>query len=448
MHPHHTDRAAQDQWARRLALLWPWEERADELAVWADLNLVVRGDCHGRYRPLGGDPKKLVYTRKEGPTLARLARHFATTRRTEIVGLHVSSLDETCLTVWWDIDAHPPKAQAGTAPAPKQADPAANLRFALHILAAAEAAGLAALLMDSNGKGGYHILNLHRRPIPMALAYRLGKFLARDHAAFGLEHPIETFPKNWRLTGKRFGNWVRLPGRHHSRDHWTRVWCPRRAAWLEGYDAINALLAFRGRDVDPTGIIPGDFAVARPPASRPRTGPGAPASPARIFSDRRQPWAGPADPGRDLALARAAVAHLTDDDADDRGTWILVGMALKGLRDAGLDLWHEFSARSAGKYDADEVEALWPGFREPGPGLVGLGWLFQLAKERGWPGPGRPGAAITRRRGATTLIIPGAPQVRTQPATILGAASRTARTQPPTLIIPAGLPGRTEGATR
>jgi len=443
VHPHDNGQAILDQRARRLALQWPWEDRADELAVWAEIHLVVRRDCHGRYRPLDWGPKGRSYTHKGGPTLGLLARHFGTTRRTQIVGLHVSSLEETCRAVWWDIDAHSPKDKAGTAPAPEKVDPEANLRFALHIRAAAEAAGLAVLLMDSNGKGGYHILALFREPIPMALAFRLGKFLARDYAAFGLAGPIETFPKNWRLTDKRYGNWVRLPGRHHTRDHWTRVWCPLRAFWLEGYDAIDALVDFQGRDVDLAGIIPADFdpedvpkakgAKAKSPRPAPaRRDPAAkPGATPRAGRRGRDQW--PADPVRDLALARAAIAYLTDDDADDRDIWIMVGWALKGLGDAGLALWHEFSARSVAKYDAGEVDDLWAGFRGPGPGLVGLGWLFYVAKERGWAGPGRLGAAIIRRRGAATVIIPAGPRGRTQPGTI---------------IKPSGPHGRTDGATR
>src|SRR5262249_20748810 len=48
-----------------------------------------------------------------------------------------------------------------------------------------------------------------------------------------------------------FGNWVRLPGRHHTRDFWSRVWTGEE--WVEGDEAIDLILTIAG---DPVRLIP------------------------------------------------------------------------------------------------------------------------------------------------------------------------------------------------
>ena len=64
------------------------------------------------------------------------------------------------------------------------------------------------------------------------LPHRLGRWLIRNYAEFGLAKAPEAFPKSPRHTGKRIGPWVRLPGRHPKRDHYTRVWDDDRRTWL------------------------------------------------------------------------------------------------------------------------------------------------------------------------------------------------------------------------
>ena len=43
-----------------------------------------------------------------------------------------------------------------------------------------------------------------------------------------------------------YGDWLRLPGRHHSREHYTRIWNDEPFAdtpWLDGHDAIDRILS-------------------------------------------------------------------------------------------------------------------------------------------------------------------------------------------------------------
>ena len=56
----------------------------------------------------------------------------------------------------------------------------------------------------------------------------------------------EVYPKQYRLTGKRCGNWLRWPGKHHKRDAWSRVWDGSR--WLEGSPAVDHMLNLRVAD--------------------------------------------------------------------------------------------------------------------------------------------------------------------------------------------------------
>ena len=328
-----------------------WALQTYDLADWAVRTLLNRHDRYGGYRRREKDP---VYTSPEDlraddlDLTELLCRHFAWTGEydqdspwqpgsgrggyADLIGLPSASRDETCRWVAADIDAHPPKTpKAGqAAPPPKPVDPEANLRFARHIYEMARAAGFAARLIDSDGKGGFHLWVVLATPIPMAAACRLGKWLTRDWAAFGLPKGVETLPKSDALSGERCGNWLRLPGRHHSRDHWSKVLDPEGEGWLEGRDAIDSLLALEGADVDLAGIIPADFdpdekpkakkAEAKAPRKaqvQARPSPEGRATP-RAGGRARDHW--PADPARDLALARAAVPYLTDDQADDYDT--------------------------------------------------------------------------------------------------------------------------------
>ena len=363
-----------------------WRDHARALAAWADRALVHRRDAFGgHYIDRDGNHKRT--TRKEVPDLRRLATHFAAAGPEDIVGLHVTAADETCRWVVADIDAHPDDG----------ADPAANLRFALHVLRLALAAGLAAFLVDSNSAGGYHVWILFDKPAPAAVAWRLGKWLVRDHAAFGLAKVAETFPKKPVLIGKRFGGWVRLPGRHHKRDHWSRAWDGR--LWLEGEEAVRAILEVRPTGVDPAGVVPADFDPmpwgTTPTGRTRRPRPASTASPARPRP-------------RGVTLAREALRHL-DAGHRDYDAWLRVGLALRQLGEAGRALWHDWSAASP-KYEADVLDAKWEGFDAGGgPGQLALGSLFHWAEERGWERrPARPrggdGGAPRMRR--TRFSIP------------------------------------------
>jgi hypothetical protein len=62
---------------------------------------------------------------------------------------------------------------------------------------------------------------LFAEPIPSNLAYRFARWIKSKAVAQG----VECFPKQPQLdSARRYGNWLRLPGKHHRREHWSRFY--------------------------------------------------------------------------------------------------------------------------------------------------------------------------------------------------------------------------------
>jgi hypothetical protein len=222
--------------------------------------------------------------------------------------------------------------------------------------------GFNPLLFDSNGRGGYHLLLIFDNTTTTAQVHRFSKWLSRDWKELGLSQAPEVFPKQETIGPGGYGNWLRLPGRHHTRDHYTRVWDG--SAWLDGTPAIEAILA--------TGGTPGDKIPAE------ATKPGKAPKPKRVkISD---------DLARDAQLAREAllyVRHLAGSYDD----WLRIGMSLTPLGADGLVLWDDWSQNCPNKYEEGACERKWRTFTRDG-GLT-LGTLFHEAKANGWTGQER-----------------------------------------------------------
>jgi hypothetical protein len=221
-----------------------WREYAGHLSQWAYKLLVNRTDAWGAYLP----PHKRTagkksYTRKGSLNPGILRRHFMGQDIGDVVGLHSTAPDDTCRWIALDIDAHGE---------PDETASARNWAAALAWYNRARALGFHPLLSDSNGSGGHHLEVVFSAPIPSAVAFRLATWLCRDWESFGVDKP-ETFPKQPSLSGLKYGNWLRLPGRHHSRNHWSLFWSGSR--WLDGSEAVEHVLAIEG---DAPGLIPPD----------------------------------------------------------------------------------------------------------------------------------------------------------------------------------------------
>jgi P4 family phage/plasmid primase-like protien len=244
-----------------------WSARAGELADWAWERLVNRTDAWGGYNALADRDKDITLPDgtkyKLGATCTRpsrrrrgqivltreiLAQHFQATEPTAVVGLHTTSPDNTSKWGTVETDWHGPESTG----------PEVNWLATRTWYDRLCALGFHPLLTDSNGAGGFHLDVLLAEATPTPRVYYFLHDLVKDHAALGLPNRPEVFPKQPRLQPRedgrgKYGNWVRLPGRHHTREHWSRVWSG--SDWLEGNDAIDFMLSMRG---DPPSLIPED----------------------------------------------------------------------------------------------------------------------------------------------------------------------------------------------
>jgi hypothetical protein len=237
----------------------------DELATWTINTLINRTDVYGRYLPMDWRTpgQSNNYTAPQGSdrvdgalTHELLVRHYQGHDQGDLLGIHAISKGNTSRWFVVDIDQHAGADQAAGA--------TNNCRAAGAWWAALQSLGFHPLLLDSNGAGGFHLLQIFNVPIASELAYKFAKWLVRDYQTHGFTAAPETFPKQPNVNEQRpYGNWWRLPGRHHTRDHWTRVWNGGR--WLACNEAAAALLATQG---DSPELIPLDARNYVPPAAQ------------------------------------------------------------------------------------------------------------------------------------------------------------------------------------
>lgn len=365
-----------------------WYAGATVLTEWTNTHLVNRRDVFGHYIAVENrkpDSDDTAITDKRKLTDALLMLHYRGGSTGDILGLHSTVRKENagtgnpavCLCRWIaiDIDRHD-----------DDTDPEVTRKAALALYGRAADLGFRPLLLDSNGRGGYHLLLLFDAPIPTDVAHAFGKWLRRDWKELGLDADPEVFPKQPRIEKDGCGNWLRLPGRHHTRDHFTKVWDG--SAWLEGTAAIGYIVATEGSSRD---LIPAEALEDKQPIRKGRS------------SSSKD-----TDQDTEIKLILEALERL---DPDDYHIWIRVGMCLQGspkLGRTGLDLWDNWSTRSA-KYKEGNCDRKWKSFNRSGGGL-GIGTLFRDAEANGWPGQkvrlkelanGRPKEEASNGRHAT-----------------------------------------------
>jgi len=222
-----------------------WRDRADELAQWAMERLVNRTDIWGRYlaKNYRGDDQKnkaitAPFSRERGKIFLQessLVKHFRAKHGGGILGLHSASKDGTSSWFAIDIDLHDDDDLSVT----KEGNFVAAMAWHQRLVEM----GFDPLLSDSNGKGGYHLLVVFQRPMATKTVHQFCRRLIADYERLGLDREPDIFPSS--PTSHR-GGWLRLPGRHHTKDHFTRVWNDEPWAegnqWLEGHEAIDRIL--------------------------------------------------------------------------------------------------------------------------------------------------------------------------------------------------------------
>lgn len=333
-----------------------WQSHCKALAAPAWERFAVKRDRHGIYSPAGG--ARWGYTEL---TKDELAAHFA---GEVTIGCGATSRDDKCLWVAWDMDNH-------------VSDIATNVNhdFAIVIMKRLAEIDVHAVIEDSDGKGGIHVWVFFPEPVPAADAYRFSKWIARDYESHGLE-AIECFPKSPSVlhTDEQCGTYLRVPGKHHKREHWSRFWGD--GEWMTAEESVQLLLNL---PVNSPACL----------AHAPKDPPPSPV----------KPYDGPET---ELATLRSALPCISCDDYD---TWLRVGQALHNEGDHLLSEWQHWSATSE-KYKHGECEAKWKTFSRSGKG-VSLGTVFQLAGESGWQRP-RKAVGVSSTGPADSLIVKNA----------------------------------------
>ena len=112
------------------------------------------------------------------------------------------------------------------------------------------------------GLSRFHILILCDRPIPAGQLRSFGRWLVKDWQDFGLGAEPEVFPAQDSIKGKH-GNAIRLPGLHHTYQHYSRIWDGK--GWARGEKAVEMIVATTG---DPIGLIPAEAKEYERPSPR------------------------------------------------------------------------------------------------------------------------------------------------------------------------------------
>lgn len=229
-----------------------WKQRAAELAEWAMQSMVNRKDVWGQYSVLtpnerikeGRTYKAMTLPRKDMRgddmvTLDKLTRHFSSrhNHKPQIIGLHAKSKETTSFWLGIDIDCHDTDLVAAEDHARR------NLNGAINWWKEFQKMGYDPLLIDSSGNGGYHLWVLFKEAAPTEDVYALAKSFALKWEGNNLDEEPETFPK--KVKENSLGSWFRLPGLHHSNEHYGRIWSGDDwldNPWLEGHAAIDAII--------------------------------------------------------------------------------------------------------------------------------------------------------------------------------------------------------------
>ncbi len=218
-----------------------WRSYSRELAGWAMQNLVNRRDVWGKYTgKTDGDYKAVTapFREERGKIqleLSSLEKHFKARNRRALLGLHSTSSSYSSKWMVIDLDQHDDGDASQVA--------ASNYVAATTWLRTLQQYGFDPVLMDSNGRGGFHLLLLLAEPMDTRLVHAFAEKLTANFAKLGVDEQPEIFPGQGR--SRRYGNWLRLPGRHHTHPHYTRVYNDDgwdEDKWLDGEEAIQRLL--------------------------------------------------------------------------------------------------------------------------------------------------------------------------------------------------------------
>lgn len=233
-----------------------WRERALELAEWTMLRLVNRTDVWGRYLKKrhrtnkAGEKNNAItapFSAERGKVflgISSLEKHFKAKDGGGVLGIHSTSRDGASRWLGIDIDLHDDDDLSVT----REGNFVAARGWWQQLVDA----GFDPLLMDSNGRGGYHIWIIFEHPMMTKTVRRFASELVSNFSIRGLDGIPDLFPKTFRQG--HYGSWLRLFGRHHTHPHFHRVWndelWDEENRWLDGHDAIDRILRTRPASVE------------------------------------------------------------------------------------------------------------------------------------------------------------------------------------------------------
>ncbi|NNE66753.1 MAG: hypothetical protein HKN33_09305, partial [Pyrinomonadaceae bacterium] len=224
-----------------------WEENAERLAAWGLKHLVNRFDVWGQYttksdalgKSVSAVTLPIASLRGKGDMVThdKLTRHFKGRKPNDLIGLHVTSAEATCRWFAVDLDVHEEQDSSYLADL--------NFQAMLDWHQKLRAQSLDPVILDSNGMGSFHLLVVLNEPHSLEDVFGFLEDLTSNYRELELDRKPELFPSSAKL--HKLGKWLRLPGRHHTHKHYSKVWVEEygEGQWLEGVDAIEHLMSLR-----------------------------------------------------------------------------------------------------------------------------------------------------------------------------------------------------------
>lgn len=199
-----------------------WQAKTAALASWTRYWLCNRLDTFGKYYNCG-TPEVGNCREKRKLKPEDVESHYL--GRTDRVGVY--SYNQKGYGKWAciDIDAH-------------NGEVLANWHIASKMIDQLLSWGIVPLVEHTNGKYGFHLWIMFDSWVECRKLHSIGNYLVGE-----MEH--EVFPKQASPTD--YGNYVRLPGRHHKHlGWWSDFYDPVLDVWHRDADAVDYLLGFKG----------------------------------------------------------------------------------------------------------------------------------------------------------------------------------------------------------